>query len=101
MAAEYATSARIDRQLVGRSARQGDPGSCQQFLSAEDELVAKYAPELAQKIIDAADPSGECHCNHTDAIGQLQTRIEASNFATRKQIVQSDAWFDTIRQTLH
>ncbi len=101
VAAEYALSARTDRQLVGRAARQGDPGSCQQFLSADDELVSLHAPQLAQRIIDEADPSGEYHCDLTEAIGQLQTQIEANSFAARKQIVQSDAWFDTIRQTLH
>jgi preprotein translocase subunit SecA len=38
-------AARIDRQLVGRAARQGDPGSCQFFLSLEDELLEGLGPD--------------------------------------------------------
>ncbi len=44
MATELHESGRIDRQLYGRCARQGDPGSCEAFLSFEDELVERYAP---------------------------------------------------------
>jgi preprotein translocase subunit SecA len=48
IATELHSSARIDRQLVGRSARQGDPGSFQFFVSLEDELLSCLTPrELA------------------------------------------------------
>ena len=42
IAAEHNESARIDRQLFGRCARQGDPGSCQAIVSLEDEFVSRY-----------------------------------------------------------
>jgi preprotein translocase subunit SecA len=41
---------RIDRQLAGRSARQGDPGSCQFFLSLEDELLEGLGPERQEDL---------------------------------------------------
>jgi preprotein translocase subunit SecA len=44
---EYHESARIDRQLFGRCARQGDPGSCEAIASLEDELFARHARALA------------------------------------------------------
>ena len=44
---EYNESRRIDRQLIGRSARQGDPGSAQAIVSLQDELFSAHAPRLA------------------------------------------------------
>ena len=49
IATEMNGSKRIDRQLVGRAARQGDPGSFQYFLSFEDELLMQYNPVLCAK----------------------------------------------------
>ena len=43
-------SKRIDRQLVGRGARQGEPGSAQFFVSADDYLVVTYAPDLVREM---------------------------------------------------
>jgi preprotein translocase subunit SecA len=44
---EYHDSRRVDRQLVGRCARQGDPGSCQAIVSLEDDIFQVCAPRLA------------------------------------------------------
>ncbi|MCC6531965.1 MAG: prepilin peptidase [Burkholderiales bacterium] len=49
-------SARIDRQLFGRGARQGDPGSCAMLVSLEDELFRTYAPALTRFARAAAAP---------------------------------------------
>ena len=46
VATEPATSYRVDRQLFGRAARQGDPGCAQMFASAEDDLFVRHAPKL-------------------------------------------------------
>lgn len=101
IAAQHATSPRIDRQLVGRSARQGDPGSCQYFASAEDELIAKYSPELAKRIAADVDATGESPQDYSREIAPLQRRVEALHFDMRKRSVQSDAWMDQLRETLH
>ena len=52
---EYHDSRRVDRQLVGRCARQGDPGSCEDIVSLEDELFQVHAPTLAATLARALD----------------------------------------------
>jgi preprotein translocase subunit SecA len=49
---EYHDSRRIDRQLLGRCARQGDPGSCEAFVAFDDELFQTQAPWLARRLRD-------------------------------------------------
>lgn len=49
IAAECNPEFRVDRQLFGRSARQGDPGSCQVIISSEDRLLAEYYPQWVQR----------------------------------------------------
>ncbi len=53
IATERAEARRIDRQLVGRCGRQGDPGSCEMMLSLEDERAALYFPRVARRILTA------------------------------------------------
>jgi preprotein translocase subunit SecA len=47
---EYHESSRIDRQLFGRCARQGDPGSCEAIVSCEDEVFTVHTPALARQL---------------------------------------------------
>jgi preprotein translocase subunit SecA len=47
---EMHSLARVDRQLIGRCARCGDPGSCRRYVSTEDELIAKHAPWLLREL---------------------------------------------------
>ncbi|MEO1524760.1 MAG: hypothetical protein AAFX06_04955 [Planctomycetota bacterium] len=101
IAIEHAQSRRIDRQLQGRSARQGDPGSCQFFASAEDELIAQHESKLAKRICESADPSGQCMASFEAEIEQLQRQLESSAFQQRRHAVQCDEWFDSVRKTLH
>lgn len=58
IATEMHSSARIDRQLIGRAARQGDPGSYQFFLSLDDELFQCLPPETLARRRRRARPSG-------------------------------------------
>jgi preprotein translocase subunit SecA len=51
IAAERAYSGRIDRQLYGRCARQGDPGSVRQFASLEDDLVVRFVPGSLRRLL--------------------------------------------------
>jgi len=57
---EYNDSRRVDRQLVGRSARQGDPGSAEAIVALDDELFVTHAPRLARWLAlqMAGAPSG-------------------------------------------
>ena len=56
---EFHESARVDRQLFGRSARQGDPGSVEAIVCLEDELFSRYAPFLSQRFIKVWIGSGK------------------------------------------
>jgi preprotein translocase subunit SecA len=84
---------RIDNQLRGRAARQGDPGSSQFFLSLEDELMRLFGGDqvsgLMQRLnIDDATPIGHGIVNKT--IEQSQTRVEGTNFDRRKHLLEYD-----------
>jgi preprotein translocase subunit SecA len=84
---------RIDNQLRGRSGRQGDPGSSRFFVSFEDEVMRRFAPEwigglLGKMGMDENTPleSGMV----SKAIEQAQTKVEGHNFDIRKHVVQYD-----------
>ncbi len=85
-------SARVDRQLVGRASRQGDPGSCQMFLSAEDCLVVQHAGWLARHIKKLAGPDGEVQVDLTNDLHQIQARLERISAATRQRMFNSERW---------
>jgi preprotein translocase subunit SecA len=90
------SSRRIDRQLVGRSARQGDPGSAQFFLSADDELLAKYRPWLSRAMKRAGAASGEVPSDFDFAICKTQRSAEKAGLIQRRQLFHSDQQRDTV-----
>ncbi len=99
--AEHHDSPRVDRQLIGRSARQSDPGSCQFFVSAEDEIIQRYDPTLAKSIRNSArSTSGESRTNFDPSIRSLQNRIEKMKFAERKNLVIHDRWMETVQESV-
>ena len=55
---EFHESGRVDRQLFGRCARQGQPGTAQAFVSLDDELFVRFAPWLGSLALRAAGPGG-------------------------------------------
>lgn len=84
---------RIDRQLRGRSGRQGDPGASRFYLSLEDDLFRLFASE---KMIDFLKRNGENegevieHPMLTKAIQRAQKRVEEYNFGIRKHLLEYD-----------
>ena len=85
LACEPHTSHRVDRQLFGRAARQGDPGQAQLFASAEDDLFQRHANNLrkAWRAIGA------------DRLIKLaQARAERIARFNRKQVLKADDWMD-------
>jgi preprotein translocase subunit SecA len=92
-------SARVDRQLVGRAARQGDPGSCQFFVAADDQLVALHAPAVAHRMRRAAG-SGEASTDFSSEIARLQRKVEQLHFQQRRQMFAHDRWLDQVLSTL-
>jgi preprotein translocase subunit SecA len=82
---EPAASGRIDRQLFGRAARQGDPGCAQLFASADDDLFMRHAAKIR-------------HAWRTIGAGRLiklaQYRAEKMARFNRKQVLRNDDWMD-------
>ncbi len=85
VATEPATSYRVDRQLFGRAARQGDPGSAQLFASADDELFLRHAV-MARKFWRVIGAER--------IIRMAQDRSERLARFNRKQVLRSDDWMD-------
>jgi preprotein translocase subunit SecA len=85
VATEPATSHRVDRQLFGRAARQGDPGSAQLFASADDELFLRHA-SIARKMWRTLGAD--------TVIRMAQSRAERLARFNRKQVLRSDDWMD-------
>jgi len=96
IASEWHESGRVDRQLFGRSARQGDPGSAQAFVSFEDELVHRYLPKAARKMLDEAwqrNLPGK-HRLARLAFQLAQSKAQAIAYKQRQDILRSDLWLD-------
>jgi preprotein translocase subunit SecA len=100
IAASSQESTRVDRQLVGRAARQGDPGSCQTFASAEDELFKRHTPTLAHRIARQADKSGKEQGDLITEIASLQRRIERQKAKLRQQMFAHDDWLEGVLEKL-
>lgn len=93
-------SQRIDRQLIGRCSRQGDPGSAQVFVCAEDQLLTQYAPKLAKRLRRLAEEDGECHLDLAQDVLGVQQRIEVEHSQQRAKLLKQDEWLDGVRKVL-
>ena len=93
-------SRRIDRQLAGRAARAGAPGSARFYLSAEDELLSHHAPRLAKRLRATAGRDGLSAASVARAIAALQATREADGFQTRRRMMQQDRWWEDIVDSL-
>jgi preprotein translocase subunit SecA len=94
-------SARIDRQLIGRAARQGQPGSAQFFLSLDDELLRRHAPAIAAKLAKrTASPAGELPCETAVHFLRAQRKVERADRASRRALADYDKWLDELKQAL-
>jgi preprotein translocase subunit SecA len=89
-------SPRVDRQLAGRSARQGDRGSFQMFASAEDHLIARGSPRLGRRMRRLAGPTGQIATDLTGDLGALQRRVERRLVAARRQLCRRDLWLEEV-----
>ena len=86
-------SRRIDRQLRGRSGRQGDPGESRFYLSLEDDLMRLFGSERISGLMQRMGvEEGEVieHPLVTGAISRAQKRVEAHNFDIRKHLLEYD-----------
>ncbi len=100
VACSHNGSTRIDRQLIGRSARQGNPGSAQFFVAPEDELIATHDPKLGQRIKARAKSNGETRKSFSSDIAGLQSQIEQKQYMIRQAMVRQDHWMDLVRASI-
>lgn len=97
-------SRRVDRQLRGRSGRQGDPGSSQFFVSLEDNLMRLFNSDRVAKIMDRLGlEEGEViqHSMITKSIERAQKKVEENNFAVRKRLLEYDDVMNSQREVIY
>jgi preprotein translocase subunit SecA len=97
-------SRRIDRQLRGRSGRQGDPGQSIFFLSLEDDLMRLFGSDRIARWMDKSGAEeGEVITGGlvTRAIEQAQKRVELQNFQSRKRLLEYDDVMNQQREVIY
>lgn len=97
-------SRRVDRQLRGRSGRQGDPGSSQFFVSLEDDLMRLFGSERIAKVMDRLGlEEGEViqHSMITKSIERAQKKVEENNFGIRKRLLEYDDVMNAQREVIY
>ncbi len=96
LSTERHESGRVDRQLFGRSARQGDPGSAQAFVSAEDELIRRYLPRSLQHALRRSLRNGVPGRRRIAqaAFVLAQHNSQHHTFKQRKTVLRTDTWLE-------
>jgi len=97
-------SRRVDRQLRGRSGRQGDPGSSQFYVSLEDNLMRLFGSERIAKMMDRMGlQEGEViqHSMISKSIERAQKKVEENNFGIRKRLLEYDDVMNAQREVVY
>ncbi len=97
-------SRRVDRQLRGRSGRQGDPGSSAFFVSLEDDLMRLFGSERIARVMDRLGlKEGEViqHSMITKSIERAQKKVEENNFGIRKRLLEYDDVMNSQREVIY
>ena len=95
---------RIDNQLRGRSARQGDPGSTRFYVSLEDDLMRRFAGDRIKSIMTWSGIDEDTPLENkmiTKTIENAQVKVEAHHFDTRKHLVDYDDVVNTHREVVY
>lgn len=99
-------SRRVDRQLRGRSGRQGDPGSSRFYVSFEDNLMRLYGADRTIKIMDRfggglKENEPLEHSYLTKAVEKAQKKVEENNFGVRKRLLEYDDVMNAQREVIY
>jgi preprotein translocase subunit SecA len=96
VATERHESGRVDRQLFGRAARQGDAGSAQAFVSVEDELIRRFLPKPARTALNAAVQNrfSGWQTIARSAFSLAQKRAQAQAAKQRVEVLRADTWLE-------
>ncbi len=97
-------SRRIDNQLRGRAARQGDPGSSRFYLSLDDDLMRRFASDRVAGLMERMGLEDDVAIESrlvSRTIESAQTRVEGFNFDIRKRVVEFDDVINKQRETIY
>ena len=97
-------SRRVDRQLRGRSGRQGDPGSSQFYVSLEDQLMRLFQSDRIAGLMDKmGHKEGDViqHSMVTNSIERAQKKVEENNFGIRKRLLEYDDVMNIQREAIY
>ena len=97
-------SRRIDRQLRGRSGRQGDPGSSKFFLSLEDDLMRLFGSDRISSVMEKMGlKEGEViqHPLISKSVERAQKKVEENNFSIRKRLLEYDNTMNSQREVIY
>jgi preprotein translocase subunit SecA len=104
MGTERHESRRIDRQLRGRCARQGDPGSSHFFISLEDDLMRLFGSDRISKVMERVGLEEGQELTHpllNRSIQTAQKRVEQHNFQIRKRTLEYDDVMNKQREVIY
>lgn len=97
-------SRRIDRQLRGRSGRQGDPGTSKFFLSLEDDLMRLFGSDRISSVMERMGlKEGEViqHPLISRSVERAQKKVEENNFSIRKRLLEYDNTMNSQREVIY
>jgi preprotein translocase subunit SecA len=97
-------SRRIDRQLRGRSGRQGDPGTSKFFLSLEDDLMRLFGSDRISSVMEKMGlKEGEViqHPLISKSVERAQKKVEENNFSIRKRLLEYDNTMNSQREVIY
>jgi preprotein translocase subunit SecA len=104
LSTERHESRRIDRQLRGRCARQGDPGSSHFYISLEDDLMRLFGSDKWVKVMEKVGLEEGQELEHplmNRSIQNAQKRVEQHNFQQRKRILEYDDVMNKQREVIY
>ncbi len=97
-------SRRVDRQLRGRSGRQGDPGSSIFYVSLEDKLMRLFASDKIAAVVDKLGMEDNEALEHnmlSSSIERAQKKVEENNFGIRKRLIEYDDVMNSQREVIY
>jgi preprotein translocase subunit SecA len=97
-------SRRVDRQLRGRSGRQGDPGSSVFFISMQDNLMRLFASERINAWMDRLGFKDDEMLEHSmlnKSVERAQKKVEENNFGIRKRLLEYDDVMNNQRSVIY
>src|SRR6185437_6717910 len=104
LATERHESRRIDRQLRGRCARQGDPGSSHFFISLEDDLMRLFGADRIVKMMERMGLEEDQELQHpllNHSVQSAQKKVEQHNFEIRKRTLEYDDVMNKQREVIY